>query len=243
MIAQSHDKAEETAAEFREFAYIVSHDLQGPARAMVEFSRLIRSDRSEDMSEDEALYLSMIVESGEKLQAMIAGLLAFSRINGQKLVPQRIDMGHLCASMARATALRHPKLSLNFEAVNLPVVRADRQCLEQVLGALFDNSVKFAQGGRPLTVRIEARRDGANHVFRFIDNGISVAPEFLEVIFKPLRKLHPDGEFPGIGMGLTLARKLLRRHGGDMWAEAGEDQGFCALFSVPVTQFQRVTEK
>jgi light-regulated signal transduction histidine kinase (bacteriophytochrome) len=237
VIARSLSAQEDTAAEFREFAYIVSHDLQGPTRAMVELSRLLKSDRAEGMSDDEEVYLSLIIDSGEKLQGMIAGLLAFSRINGQKVVLQKLNMQHLCASFARATTLRYPKYDLDFTAGHLPIVHADRQCLEQVLGALFDNSVKFARPDQNLSIRIDAAKKAGFHVFHFADNGIGVGPEFLEVIFKPLRKLHADGDYPGIGMGLTLARKLITRHGGEMWAEEGESgQGVCVCFTLPVLE-------
>lgn len=221
----------DTAADFREYAYSVSHDLGGPIRAMVEFAKLLRAEEARTLSPEAQDYLALIVESGHQLQAMLNGLLQFSRLNtaAQPFTHAPLDM--LVRRAARAARLQAPDVTLDIGS--LPQVYGDPAQLEMLFTQLLDNAAKFRAPGDAAAIRINCAPAAGGYEIRVEDNGIGVAPEFRDKIFRPFQRLHTDEEYEGVGMGLTLARKIVARHGGRLWHESAPGRGSVFVVSLP----------
>ncbi|ESQ78606.1 ATP-binding protein [Asticcacaulis sp. YBE204] len=220
------------AEEFKDFAYIVSHDLAGPVRSLVEFSRLLVEQAPVPQTDEAKTNLSMVLESGEKLQEILQGLLQFSRLNTVPRLTQKVDLEEVVARvhMNRQEDLDMIKATLNH--TRLPEVTGDPNRLYQLVYMLVDNAIKFRSHERPLTIDIACEDTERDYWLSIADNGLGVDPMFYDDVFRPLRKLHTDDIYDGPGMGLTLARKIVIMHGGQIGIGSSET-GTVISFSLP----------
>lgn len=220
------------AEEFKDFAYIVSHDLAGPVRSLVEFSRLLVEQAPVPETDDARTNLSMVLESGEKLQEILHGLLQFSRLNTVPRLDQKVDLEEIVARvhMNRQTDLDMIRGTLN--PGNLPEVSGDPNRLYQLFYMLIDNAIKFRRRNQPLVIDIGCEETEQAYWISTTDNGIGIDPMFHDDVFRPLRKLHNDDVYDGAGMGLTLARKIVLMHGGQIGIGSSDD-GTAISFSLP----------
>lgn len=224
---------ESLAKTFKEFAYVVSHDLGTPLRAMIEFSKLLKEENSEALNEESQLYLSMIITNGEKAQAMLAGLLDYSRLNTSAKPSAPTDCNQLLRECQNALAEKISAHNAKLTVSSLPIMSSDAEQIKQLFMSLLDNAITYHVRGEAPAVSVSAERQAADWVFSVRDNGIGIDERFHERIFQPFKRLHPDGEYPGVGMGLALAKKVVERHGGRIWVDSSPGQGAAFLFSIP----------
>ncbi len=226
-----HTDAAAIAAEFKDYAYSVSHDLSAPVRAMVEFSKLLTNEHANSLNDEGKEYLSVIIENGHKLQAMMAGLLAYSRLNTMAKGFVKVDAGRIVQDLR---LIMEPQIKASkavLEIGDLPTVTADIEQLMQVLHILLDNAIKFQPHENIPTIKISAEEKQSFWQFAVSDNGIGIKPQFQDKIFKLFSRLHSDEEYPGIGIGLTLAQKIIHRHGGKIWFESTIGKGSVFYFT------------
>ncbi|MCF8495141.1 MAG: sensor histidine kinase [Alphaproteobacteria bacterium] len=225
-------EAEIIGQEYSEFAYIVSHDLSAPLRHVKEFTRLLIDLRPDTDNAEEKKYRGYLEESLERLDRMQESLLAFSRLNTVQGINKPVDCNRL---MEQVVAGLEPAIARHNATVAcglLPIVTGDPRQLQSLFHHLIDNALKFHRGTGKRTVFVTAREDGEFFLFEVQDNGIGVASAYHEEIFRMFRRLNPS-EYPGSGAGLTLARKIIQRHGGWMSLKSAEDQGTSVCFSIP----------
>lgn len=225
----------DAAEEFKDFAYIISHDLAGPVRSLVEFSRLLVEQAPVPETDDARTNLSMVLESGEKLQEILHGLLQFSRLNTVPRLTHKVDLEEIVARvhMNRQTDLDMIRGTLNHG--KLPEVQGDPNRLYQLVYMLVDNAIKFRRRNQPLTIEVNCEETERDYWISIADNGIGIDPMFYDDVFRPLRKLHTDDVYDGAGMGLTLARKIVLMHGGQIGIGSSDD-GTVISFSLPKAQ-------
>jgi len=222
--------------DFKDFAYIVSHDLAGPVRSMVAFSQILE-EKGGPLTDDEEtkLHLDLIIDSGRKLNQMIQGLLAFSRLN---TVPRTVTDCDLEIVIARCNMELQPLLDLlkgKLIYPAMPEVTADPSRMFTLFYNLLENGLKFHRENVPPEVRIAFQELADAWYFTVSDNGVGIDPIFYDDVFRPLRKLHTDDAYPGAGMGLTLARKIAVQHGGNMWLEPSDMGGVKVCFTIAKT--------
>jgi len=225
---------EALAGEFQAYAYIVSHDLGAPLRTIVEFSKLLKSEHAAALDEEGRLYLSMIVDGGARMQKMLGGLLAYSRLN---TISQPVSTVNCTALLECCLGIARESGTLGKAVVkrgSLPAIAAGEDQLKHLFSILLDNALKFQPPGQIAQIEIFAEKITDAWVFTFKDNGIGIDPAFHKDIFLPFRRLHADSEYPGIGMGLALARKIVEKHHGKILVESATDQGASFMFSLPV---------
>ncbi len=216
--------------EFRDFAYIVSHDLAGPVRSIVGFSQILAEQADKLDNEEDRLHLELVIESGEKLNDMIQGLLSFSRLNTVSRTIETVDLEMVLARchMALQTRLDNSKGQLTYP--KMPEVKGDPQRLYTLFYALLDNALKFRRDGAAPDIRVYVEECAERWDFCVMDNGIGIDPMFYDDVFRPLRKLHTDEAYSGVGIGLTLARKIVLQHGGNIGIEPGDNGGTAICF-------------
>jgi light-regulated signal transduction histidine kinase (bacteriophytochrome) len=221
-------------ADLEQFAYVASHDLQEPLRMVASYVQLL-SKRYRGQLDDQAdKYIGYAVEGTTRMQALIAGLLDYSRV-GREVTPVRVS-----AEAALEQGLRNlkPVLDESGAVVSsgpLPDVVADAGQLVQVFQNLLGNAVKFRLPGVAARVRVSAVKQGHECVFAVTDNGIGIEPGQADRIFVIFQRLHTRTEYPGTGMGLAICKKIVERLGGRIWVESTPGDGATFLFSLPAS--------
>jgi len=225
--------APDLAQEFRDYAYIVSHDLGAPARLMVEFARLLGERQSAFADAEDRALLSEIINNGERLKAMMQGLLSFSRLNTLAAPHVPVDTQKVADHCRLLMQDKLNQAGGRLEIGALPRLMADADQILQLFNFLIGNAVKFRREGVAPVVSVTAERTGGYWTFTVRDNGMGVEPEYREKVFKPFQKLHGEGVYPGSGMGLALARKIVTLHEGRIWIGDPEGPGAVVKFTLP----------
>jgi PAS domain S-box-containing protein len=221
-------------AELEQFAYVASHDLQEPLRMVASYTQLLARRYGDKLDDDARDFIGFAVDGVTRMQALINDLLAFSRVGtrGGAFEPTDLD-----AVLDRALLNLGPAIEEAVAIVTLdplPTVLADAGQMGQLLQNLVGNAVKFHRPGASPRVHVSARRHGDEWVVSVADNGIGIAPEFEERIFVLFQRLHRRDEYPGTGIGLSICKKIVERHGGRIWLESAPDVGSTFHFSIPI---------
>lgn len=219
--------------ELERFAYIASHDLQTPLRAIVGFAQLLQRRNASQLDDDGQMLLADVVASGTTLATLIRNLLEFSELGRSQRQPQPVSLDALLqrvrTRLAAPLAARYAALMVG----DLPVVDGDAVMLEQALVNLVDNALKFQPGATP-TVQIRAEAADGFVDIEVIDRGIGIAPTHLPQVLEGFRRLNKAEEFPGTGLGLALCKKVARLHGGELLARSAPGAGSTFILRLPL---------
>ncbi len=229
---RTHDLTEANQ-ELGQFAYVASHDLQEPLRTITSFTQLLASRYKGRLDEDADEFIGYIVASSRRMTDLINGLLALVRLrkSGQQTAPVPFEKLLEEAEISLQAAIRDNQARI--EHSSLPALVVDKVQFSQVLQNLISNGIKYRREEQPL-IRIDAKRDSSNWIFSIADNGRGFNQQFAERIFGLFQRLH-GRDVEGTGMGLSIAKKIVERHGGRIWAESVEGTGSTFYFSLPVS--------
>jgi PAS domain S-box-containing protein len=217
----------EAIEELDTFAYSVSHDLRAPLRAMRGFSQVLLEDFSgRSLDYDGQSYVNRISEAALRMDLLIQDLLHYSRLSRSQIRLEPVDLRTIAqsvlASLVREIETRSAQVTIEEP---LPDLLGDRILLVQILTNLISNAIKFVAPGVWPVVRIRAERRNGNVRLWVIDNGIGIAPEHQERIFKIFERLNSAADYPGTGIGLALVRKAADRMGGTVGVESEPGRG------------------
>jgi len=228
--------AEELArsnAELEQFAYVASHDLQEPLRMIATYTQLL-AERYRGRLDDQAQkYIAYSVDGALRMQTLIHDLLRFSQVGKREIEPTRAD-----CRIAVEQALKNLQAAVQESGAvvnwnGLPVVMADPSQLTQVFQNLIANAIKF-HGTESPVIQIDAEKNDHEWVFTVSDNGIGIPAESWQDIFAIFRRLHTRDEYAGNGIGLSICKKIIERHGGRIWIEAQATPGCRFKFTLPM---------
>jgi light-regulated signal transduction histidine kinase (bacteriophytochrome) len=247
VIAQGQDiterkKAEEalncTIAELRrsnqdleQFAYIASHDLQEPLRNVTLFSQLFIRKFGDTLTSEGREYLDFVIEGSTRMSTLILDLLDYSRVSTRGEPFILVDMNDVVEDAVSNLQALIQESGATVTADALPVVSADPIQIRQVFQNLIDNALKYRSAAPP-KVHISAVRKDNEWIFSVQDNGIGIAPEYHEKIFMLFKRLHTRQKYSGTGIGLSLVKKIIERHGGRIWVNSDEDKGATFFFAL-----------
>jgi signal transduction histidine kinase len=220
--------------ELQEFAFIASHDLSEPLRKIQTFGDLLKAKGSDHLSEMEMDYISRMSGAANRMQELLEALLRYSRIEskGQDYEPTRLNDIVKNAVADLEVPIQNTKARV--EVGRLPQVHGDPQQLRQLFQNLVANALKYHRPGVNTLVRIHAKKnDGTARIF-VEDNGIGFDEKYLDKIFQPFQRLHGKHEYPGIGIGLAICKKIVERHGGAITATSTPGQGSTFIVTLPV---------
>lgn len=242
---QLADKVEELArsnSDLEQFAYVASHDLQEPLRMVAAYTQLLAERYQGKLDETADRYISYAVEGATRMQGLLEDLLAFSRIgrNGSPLIQTDVNVAVDEAIKNLTIALREQEVIITRNP--LPTISADRFHLVQLFQNLIANAIKFRAKAAP-RVKISAELQGKEWVFSVSDNGIGIAPEHKDLIFKIFQRLHTRSEYAGNGVGLAICKKIIEHHGGRIWVESELGRGSNFRFTFPASAADRADKK
>lgn len=237
-VAERTAKLEATNQELEAFTYSVSHDLRAPLRTMQGFAQALMEDYADQLDDLAKSYIESIVEDAVQMSDLIADLLAYSRLGRTQINPQPVDLREAIQdALKQLSAEIQEKQAEVFLPKFLPLALAHRSTLVQVLANLISNSIKFVEQGILPRIRIYTEADQHNYQpwVRLIieDNGIGIAPEHQERIFRVFERLHGVESYPGTGIGLAIVRKGLERMGGRVGVESALGQGSRFWIALP----------
>jgi light-regulated signal transduction histidine kinase (bacteriophytochrome) len=225
--------------ELESFSYSVSHDLRAPIRHIAGFAELLaRAEASLD--DRNRRYLAMIRESATHAGKLIDDLLEFSRMGRAPLQTRRVDLGAIVRDAWATLAPERGARAITLHARDLPSVDADPAMLTLAVGNLLSNAIKYTQRTPVAHVDVEGRiaRDRVELVVR--DNGAGFDMKYADKLFGVFQRLHGD-EFEGVGIGLANVKRIVERHGGEVWAEGEVDHGAAFHLALPHHEREDVT--
>ncbi len=232
-LAQQAQELARSHAELRRFAYVASHDLQEPVRGVSIYAqRLARHCEDKDELDPEAAeFITYIVRGGRRIQAMIKGLQVYLQVDRDAKDFVRTDMevalGQALFGLRDVIAQTGAVITHD----SLPTLMVDQRQLSQVFEQLIDNAIKFRGEAVP-RVHVAAEETEEAWVFSVRDNGIGIDPAYFTRIFEIFRRLHHWEDYPGVGVGLTLCKKIVERHGGRIWVESELGEGATCYFTL-----------
>ena len=218
-----------------QFAYAVSHDLQEPLRMVSSYLQLIDRRYADDLDEDGREFIDFAVDGADRMRAMVASLLRYSRITtqGQSLEPT--DAQAVLEDVLEDLQLRIEETDATIETDDFPTVTADADQLSQVFQNLISNALKYS-GNDPPRVHVDAERTGDAWRFSVRDEGIGIDPEYHDRVFDIFERLQSEeagGEQGAGGIGLALCERIVERHGGDIWVDSEPGEGATFSFTIP----------
>jgi PAS domain S-box-containing protein len=224
---------ERSNAELERFAYVASHDLQEPLRAVASHVQILEQDYRGRLGADADLSIRCAVEGAQRMHALINDYLAYSRVRSgpETLQPTSSDEALGAALLNLRQALRESSAEVTHDA--MPDVLADATGLVQLFQNLIGNSVKFRRD-EPPKIHVSAARADTMWLFSVVDNGIGIDPEHSGRIFSLFQRLHTQDRYPGTGIGLAICKKIVDHHGGRIWVESMPGMGATFRFTLPV---------
>jgi signal transduction histidine kinase len=234
-LAEANEILEEKNRELDQFTYIASHDLQEPVRKLVSFSSLLKEDIGGNLNEDAARDLAFIVDAAKRMKNLVQALLELSRVGRSAMKKELVAINDCVDDALIALELSIDDTQAQITHDELPQVTGDPTMLTQLYQNLIGNSLKFIKDKQPV-IHLTALRQGEQWILGVRDNGIGMKPEYAERVFQPFQRLHNRSEYEGTGIGLSICKKTVQRHGGDIWVESELGQGAHFRFSLPVTE-------
>ena len=221
----------ESRRELESLTYTIAHDLRAPLRSIEGFARALSEDCSAGLDEDGRRYLQHVLDASQRMSVMLEGLLGLARIQRAELHLVTLQLGSVVHGIADRLQAAEPTRPVEVAIADNLTAEADSALLTTALEALLQNSWKFTRGREP--ARIEIGVQPANPPVYFVrDNGAGFDMRYADKLFNPFQRLHSEREFEGVGIGLATAQRVIRRHGGRIWAEAAPDGGASFYFTL-----------
>lgn len=220
--------------ELQQFAYIASHDLQEPLRMVSSYCKLLEKRYKDKLDESGREFISYAVDGANRMHLLIEGLLSYSRVGSRKEEFKETD----CELVLKYTkdnlqnSIRETEAEITHDP--LPVVKGDETQLIQLFQNLIFNAIKYRKEGVVPKIHVSCRQENGEFIFSFADNGIGIDPQFSDRIFIIFQRLHTREEYPGTGIGLAVSKKIIERHGGNIWVESEPEKGSTFYFTIPV---------
>ena len=231
-VATRTKELQEAAEEMESFSYSVSHDLRGPLRSINGFSLAVLEKYGAGMDDEGRSYLERVRNATNHMGKLMDDLLVLSRLGRAQLMPEPLDLGKMVEEQAAELRLADPDRQVEFVIADASTAFGDERLVRLLIDNLVRNAWKFSS--KHATARIELgkeARDGET-VFFVKDDGAGFDMEYANKLFLPFQRLHPTGEFDGTGIGLAIAKRVLQRHGGRIWAEGEVEKGATFYFTL-----------
>lgn len=223
---------ERSNRELEQFAYVASHDLQEPLRSVTSYLQLLQKRNEGQLDEKSTKYINVAVDGARRMKNLIEGLLTYSRVGTDGNSFEPVDCNVIVEKVL--TDLRlviiETKAKINYK--NLPEIKADAMQIQLLFQNLISNAIKFRQPDKVPEITIEAEKAEGRWHFTVQDNGIGIENEFFDRIFVIFQRLHTRSEYEGTGIGLALCKKIVQRHGGDIWLESELGKGTIIHFTI-----------
>lgn len=232
LLEQRTAEAQEARKELNDFSYSVSHDLRAPMRHINGYSKIILEDFGDKLDPQCLHFFENLQESANKLAKMLEDLTNFSRIGRQEVLRQNVPLDGLVHEVVRILSEETVARAIEWKIGQLPQISGDVTMMKQLFLHLLNNAAKFTRP-RELAVIETGTVEGNGGKTIFIrDNGIGFDMKHSDRLFTMFQRLHSQQDYEGNGAGLAIAKRIVRKHGGEIWAEAAVDRGASFYFTL-----------
>lgn len=225
-------RLKETNQDLDDFNYIASHDLQEPLRKIISFGQLFEQSCQESLTDDGRQFLEFMRDASKRMKNLISDLLSLSRTSRSELQRADLDLNTCLEGVIDLLGHRIQTTSAEVVLPHLPTVSCDRRLIAQLFQNLIGNALKFTTEATP-RVEITAARRENEWVLGVRDNGIGIDSSFQKRVFQPFHRLHGREEYEGTGIGLSICKKAVQRHDGEIWVDSAPGEGAHFQFTLP----------
>ncbi len=222
---------EDAVRELESFSYCVSHDLSAPLRAINGYASLLSEEFAAQLPENAAGYLERIREASARMDQLMMGLLQLNRVSRSELDRQPVDFATLAREIILDLRTGQPERSVNFACTQPLPACIDRDMAHILLVNLLGNAWKFTAPRRCAEIELGLKTCCGERIYYVRDNGVGFDMQFADKLYDAFERLH-GREFPGAGIGLATVARMVRSHGGRIWAHAEEDEGATFCFTL-----------
>jgi PAS domain S-box-containing protein len=219
--------------ELESFSYSVSHDLRAPLRAMNGFSHLLEAEYAARIDAKGLDYLARIRGASKRMGELIDNLLELARLGRLELRREKLDLTAIAKDICAGLAEQHPTRSVSWRVAQGLSARADPVLVKALLDNLLRNAWKFTAERELAQIEVFPLVEQGEKVFCVRDNGAGFSMQYADQLFKPFQRLHDPKRFEGTGIGLAIVQRIVRRHGGRIWASSEEGHGTTFHFTLP----------
>jgi len=236
-VAERTKELQRSNEDLQQFAHVASHDLKEPVRKIKTFTGRLEQHLEDKLDDASARFIERINVATDRMFIMIDGVLSYSTTNAVNQKPELVDLNEVISNIKGDLEIALQAKSGDIRYKNLPKVEGAPVLLYQLFYNLINNSIKFARQGMPPVITISSTiiEDGLSQIV-LSDNGISFEPHHASRIFETFTRLNPKDEYEGTGLGLSLCKKIVERHGGTIKAEGSLHQGAQFLIRLPLKQ-------
>lgn len=232
--AQIERSNQELAALNREieaFSYSVSHDLRAPLRSMDGFALALVEDYEDKLDDEARDYLHRIRAASQRMGRLIDELLGLSRVTRSELNVRSVDLSAIAREIAASLAQQHPDRSVRWEIQDGLIVQADKALTQIAMQNLLENAWKFTSKTSDPVIRVGRTEHNGRPAWFAADNGVGFDMTYADRLFGAFQRLHHESEFAGTGIGLAIVHRIIRRHGGRIWAQSKPGLGATFFFT------------
>lgn len=242
-LQQSHDALEERVRqrtealrqhmhEVESFSHAAAHDLRSPIRAIAGFSQILNEDHGPALGEEGQSLVSRINLSAKRMAELVDALLGLSKLSHTPLHPQVLDLADIARDIQQSLVDAEPQRDVRFQIVEHAPGYGDRALIRSVIQNLMQNAWKFSHGHQPSVIEFGVEAMDGRSVYHVRDNGSGFDGKQAEKIFDAFFRLHDERHFGGFGLGLSIAARIIARHGGRIWAESEVGRGATFRFTL-----------
>jgi light-regulated signal transduction histidine kinase (bacteriophytochrome) len=219
--------------ELEAFSYSVSHDLRAPLRAVAVFTQALLSEHATGLNDEGRRLLQNVNAGAAHMDRLITDLLRLSQLNRQPLHKQPTRFGEVAQRVIDSMQHERAGRDIEFVIADFPTWQVDAGLMQQVFVNLISNAVKFTRERAKARIEIGYRMDGTSLVCFVKDNGVGFSMKYMNKLFGVFQRLHSADQFEGTGVGLSIVRRIIERHGGKVWVDGEQDHGATFYFSLP----------
>ena len=231
LVSKLNEELLRSNKELERFAYVASHDLQEPLRMVTNFTQLLARNYEDKLDKDANEFIYYAVDGARRMHDLINGLLAYSRVQTKGKEFQKVDLNVVLKNSLRNLSVNVEERNAQIKSDNLPTVLADESQMVQLFQNLISNSIKFSTDTPRINISVKSEKK--HHVISLTDKGIGIDPQSFEKIFQIFQRLHYKDEFKGTGIGLAICKRIVERHGGNIWVESETGKGSTFHFTIP----------
>ena len=229
-LAKRTKQLEATNAELQAFSYSVSHDLRGPLHVISWFTQMLLSEQGPVIPEAAKPYLNRIIFAAKRMENLITDMLEFSQVSSGNLEPRTIDLSRMAESILLELQQMEPDRKAAIKITPEVYFEGDPHLMNIVLDNLLSNAWKFTRQRNITEIEFGIYQDAESKIYFIRDNGAGFDPQFAQKLFGPFQRFHDQKDFPGTGIGLATVKRIISRHGGEVWAESQPDVGTTFFF-------------
>lgn len=219
-------------SELESFCYSVSHDLRAPLRSIDGFSQALLEDYAGELDEQASNYLSRVCASSQRMGELIDDLLNLSKVVRSDMRKTSVNLTQLASRAIEQLTERDPERRVNFKCESQYTVLGDERLLLAMFENLIGNAWKFTARAESARIEFGVEHTETGNIYFVRDNGAGFDEKYKHKMFEPFQRLHSNEDYEGSGIGLATVQRIVRRHGGEVWAESASDTGAIIYFTL-----------